>query len=287
MNVRKKQVKIFEESNRGIISSSRIFGEGVDIPICDGVCFVDNKCSTIDIVQYVGRCLRKYNKNPLKISYVIVPFIMDDDNFFNDNNDDFLKLRRILKSLGMTDDMITENFVLYDCGKHVSNYYNGKECISKSYIGIPLNLTEFKQRIISKIFDRDGDPENRIRNKIIYENKRRALNNLDLIDTKKKCLEFLKSECESKTPVTNNWVKFCLGNDLFSERTNKYYYNKDEFRKACEINNISDFETYKLYYSKDIKLPSPEYINDGFYQDLDDKFNVNIILQSNVCLLEI
>ena len=108
MNKRKYEVRQFEKSECGIISSARIFGEGVNIPICDSVCFADNKSSTVDIIQYVGRCLRKYEAIPNKISHIIVPFIMDKDdreNFFDSKNKSFRKLRKILKSLGTTDEI--------------------------------------------------------------------------------------------------------------------------------------------------------------------------------------
>ena len=284
MNKRKYQVKLFEQSERGIISSARIFGEGVNIPICDAVCFADNKGSTVDIIQYVGRCLRKCTTKPNKISCVIVPFILDVENeidFFDNDSTSFFKLRRILKSLGTTDDMVSEKFVLKNCNKLSSNKGENKESVSQMILGQKLNIKEFKQHIISKIFDRDGDPESRIRSKIIYENKRRLLNKQELIDTKKKCLKFLKDECEDKTPKTKNWIKFCIGTDLFLEMKKKYYYNKDELKEAFVKLKINDFDDYKIKYTNDDRLPHPDYINDGFYYDLDERFDIMSLIEEN------
>lgn len=289
MNKRKYQVRLFEQSERGIISSARIFGEGVNIPVCDAVCFVDNKGSTVDIIQYVGRCLRKCSLKPNKISYVIVPFILDvedETDFFDSDSKSFFKLRRILKSLGTTDNMISEKFVLKKCNRISEKGDDKMDSISQLFSGKKINLNEFKQHIISKIFDRDGDPESRIRNKIIYENKRRLLNNQELIDTRKKCLEYLDTEYEDKIPKTKNWIKFCLGNDMFLELKKKYHYSKKDLCRSCDKLEIIDFETYKKKYKKDKRLPHPDYINDGFYQDLDEKFNINNLLQKNICLLE-
>lgn len=284
MNKRRYEVKQFEQSEIGIISSARIFGEGVNIPICDSVCFADNKGSTVDIIQYVGRCLRKCKFVPNKISYVIVPFIMDDDteNFFDSENRSFFKLRRILKSLGTTDDLISEKFVLKDCNKCACGKNDDvNESIHTVNISQTIDLKHFEQSIISKIFDRDGNSESRVRNKIIHENKRRYINGLKLIDTKVKCLKFLEEECETDTPNPDNWIKYCLGSDLFLEIKKKYYYSKEELIIACGKINITDFETYKKRYRKDLKLPSPDYINDGFYQDLDTKFNIITLLDKN------
>ena len=283
MNKRRYEVKLFEQSEVGIISSARIFGEGVNIPICDSVCFADNKGSTVDIIQYVGRCLRKCKCVPNKISHVIVPFIMDDDteNFFDSENKSFFKLRRILKSLGTTDDLISEKFVLKDCNKCVCGKNDDvEESIHTVNISQTIDLKHFEQSIISKIFDRDGNSESRVRNKIIYENKRRYVNGLKLIDTKVRCLKFLEEECENEIPNPDNWIKYCFGNDIFMEMKKKYYYTKEELIEACRVNKIVDFETYKKRYKKDPKLPRPDYINDGFYQDLDKKFNIITLLDN-------
>lgn len=283
MNKRRYEVKLFEQSEIGIISSARIFGEGVNIPICDSVCFADNKGSTVDIIQYVGRCLRKCKVVPNKISYVIVPFIMDDDteNFFDSENKSFFKLRRILKSLGTTDNLISEKFVLKDCNKCACGKNDDvKESIHSVNISQTIDLKHFEQSIISKIFDRDGNSESRIRNKIIHENKRRYINGLKLIDTKVKCLKFLEEECETDIPNPENWIKYCLGSDLFLEIKKKYYYSKEELIIACNKINIVDSITYKRYYKKDPKLPQPDYISDGFYHDLDKNFNITLLLIS-------
>ena len=52
----------FAESERSLISNARCLTEGVDIPSVDCVMFVDPKESKIDIVQAVGRVLRKSKK---------------------------------------------------------------------------------------------------------------------------------------------------------------------------------------------------------------------------------
>lgn len=289
MNKRKFQIKLFEKSEKGIISSSKIFGEGVNIPICDAVCFADNKSSTVDIIQYVGRCLRKCYLKPNKISYVIVPFILDNNNveFFNNDNKSFFKLRKILKSLGTTNDMISEKFILKNCNK-ISGDQNDdtNESIIELMIGKKFNLSEFKEHILSKIYDRAGNPECKIRTKIITENKRRFLNNEELIDTKKKCLEFIKKYDEYKIPQTKNWIEFCLGIDMFNDLKNKYYYSKNDLCDSLKKLSITDFEKYKKNYTKDKKLPPPDFINDGFYEDLDEKFNINNLFKKDICLLE-
>ena len=43
----------------GLLSNARCLGEGVDVPTLDGVAFIDPRRSTIDIIQAVGRAIRK------------------------------------------------------------------------------------------------------------------------------------------------------------------------------------------------------------------------------------
>ncbi len=47
------------EDTRGILSNCACLGEGVDVPVLDGVAFIDPKRSMVDIIQAVGRVIRK------------------------------------------------------------------------------------------------------------------------------------------------------------------------------------------------------------------------------------
>lgn len=298
MNFRKNQVNKFENCSIGIISSARIFGEGVDIKICDAVCFADGKGSTVDIIQYVGRSLRKCDLIPNKLSFVIIPFILDDsEEFLSNENDSFLKIRRILQALGTSDDMITEKFELkdfsnkfYTFNKQFSTKSEKDVVIKKS--SITINIKDLANDIIVKIFDRNGDGIDLIRNKLLYENKKRLedskqkiskqIKNLDLIDTYKKIISFLSKDSIKMIPLNiKNYVKYAVGNKFFDELKQKYYYNKDRFIEACKKASIYDIDSYKAKYIKDKKLPPFEYIDSGFYYDLDPKFNLTLLLSKD------
>ncbi|MCH8924189.1 MAG: DEAD/DEAH box helicase family protein, partial [Planctomycetes bacterium] len=61
---------------RGILSNCQCLGEGVDVPVLDGVSFIDPKRSTIDIIQAVGRVMRKApNKT---IGTIVIPVFVDE-----------------------------------------------------------------------------------------------------------------------------------------------------------------------------------------------------------------
>ena len=49
----------FRDSVKGIVSNASCLTEGVDVPVVDMVAFMAPKRSRIDIVQAVGRAMRK------------------------------------------------------------------------------------------------------------------------------------------------------------------------------------------------------------------------------------
>jgi len=284
MNIRKGAVTEFEKCEIGIISSARIFGEGVDIKICDAICFADGKSSSVDIVQYVGRCLRKCPIKPNKLSYVLVPFILDEyDDFFDYDNQSYLKLRKILKTIGTTDQMVSEKFVLMNCNENCVNIDKDKNENTKNVIQ-QFDIQQFTKDVITKVFDKSGEIIDNIRNVIILENTRRYNDNVELIDTKRKCVQFLKNrnvDADDIPQNISNWVLYCIGVKLFDKIRNNYYSSIDEFINACMKIGIYDSDSYVNNYKCDPKLPPFEYIDDGFYTYLDSTFNLTHLLSKN------
>jgi superfamily II DNA or RNA helicase len=63
--------------NRDLLSNVRCLGEGIDVPMLDGIAFIDPRYSQIDIVQSVGRAIRK--RKGKAISTVMVPVFVDQN----------------------------------------------------------------------------------------------------------------------------------------------------------------------------------------------------------------
>ncbi len=61
---------------RGILSNCACLGEGVDVPVLDGVAFIDPKRSMVDIIQAVGRVIRKAEGK--QIGTIVVPVFIDE-----------------------------------------------------------------------------------------------------------------------------------------------------------------------------------------------------------------
>ena len=64
---------------RGILSNARCLSEGVDVPSLDGIAFVDPRKSQVDIVQAVGRAIRK-SAGKTHGTIVIPVFIDTEEN---------------------------------------------------------------------------------------------------------------------------------------------------------------------------------------------------------------
>ena len=71
------RLKALEDGERGVLSNARCLGEGIDVPTLDGIAFVDPKHSEVDIVQAVGRAIRKLEGEEAKTSTIVIPVFVE------------------------------------------------------------------------------------------------------------------------------------------------------------------------------------------------------------------
>ena len=76
------RLKVLEGYDRGILTNARCLAEGVDVPSLDGVAFIDPRGSQVEIIQAVGRAIRKVRgaKVQTKGTIVIPVFVEDGDD---------------------------------------------------------------------------------------------------------------------------------------------------------------------------------------------------------------
>lgn len=107
---RRQAVRKFKElvdHDIGIITNARCLSEGVDVPSLNGIAFIDPKESQIDIIQSVGRAIRKVRgaKEQTKGTIVLPVFVGDEiDPFSEINKSNFKSIWAILKALRAHDD---------------------------------------------------------------------------------------------------------------------------------------------------------------------------------------
>ena len=97
----------FANSNRSIITNSKCLTEGVDVPNIDCILFADPKRSKVDIVQALGRALRR--KEGKKSGYVILPIVIDEKTMEIDNAQ-FEDILNVVSALASSDERIIEFF---------------------------------------------------------------------------------------------------------------------------------------------------------------------------------
>lgn len=100
-------VQEFARSPKSLITNARCLTEGVDVPNIDCIVFSDPRKSKVDIVQALGRALRK--KEGKDWGYVVLPVIYDEETQEIDN-ENFDEILSIVRGLASNDERIIEYF---------------------------------------------------------------------------------------------------------------------------------------------------------------------------------
>jgi predicted helicase len=72
-----QQLGRLDDVDRGLLSNARCLAEGVDVPTLDGVAFIDPRRSEVDIVQAVGRAIRKSEDKT--VGTIVIPVFIDTE----------------------------------------------------------------------------------------------------------------------------------------------------------------------------------------------------------------
>lgn len=94
-----------------ILSNARCLSEGIDVPALDSVVFFDTRESIVDIVQSVGRVMRKAEGK--KYGYIILPVCMPsknvaDYNGYIESDPQFRSIWKVIKALRAHDDSLVD-----------------------------------------------------------------------------------------------------------------------------------------------------------------------------------
>ena len=100
-------VQEFARSPKSLITNARCLTEGVDVPNIDCIVFADPRKSKVDIVQALGRALRK--KEGKEWGYVVLPIIYDEETQEIDN-ENFQEILSVVRGLASNDERIVEYF---------------------------------------------------------------------------------------------------------------------------------------------------------------------------------
>lgn len=106
----KKRLKVVQEvklnTSPVLLTNSRALTFGFDMPECDCVGFIDPRNTVRDVVQSVGRILRKHPAK--KMGYVFLPVLIGPNGWIDESQ--FLTVRRAISALASMDDRVADFF---------------------------------------------------------------------------------------------------------------------------------------------------------------------------------
>lgn len=108
-----------------LLSNVRFLTEGIDVPNLDAVIFLSPKKSQVDIVQAVGRIMRKFEGK--EYGYIIIPIIIDtnsDPADVLDSNDKYKEVWQVLNALRSTDERFDAEINKLELNKKKSGRIN-------------------------------------------------------------------------------------------------------------------------------------------------------------------
>ncbi len=91
----------------GILCNARCLSEGIDVPALDGVAFIDPRGNVVDIVQAVGRAIRKSENK--SCGYIVLPIYLGDMDEVEEEvlSSRFGEIWKVLLALKSQDDSLS------------------------------------------------------------------------------------------------------------------------------------------------------------------------------------
>jgi superfamily II DNA or RNA helicase len=113
---RLNRLRAVSGSERGVLTNARCLAEGVDVPTLDGVAFIDPRRSQVDVVQAVGRAIRKAEEK--RIGTIVIPVFVDQETDPVDalDSSEFERVWQVVKALRDHDDALGEELDGYRRG---------------------------------------------------------------------------------------------------------------------------------------------------------------------------
>jgi superfamily II DNA or RNA helicase len=250
------QFKESTQDEAGILANVKCLSEGVDVPSLDAVAFVDPKGSEIDIIQAVGRAIRKSPDK--KIGTIIIPLFID--NVVNEDealeSSCFKTVWQVLKALRAHDDILAEELdtIRLELGKRK---YRKPPKLSKIIIDLPVKIDRtFAKSINLKIIKATCGI---INDWVSFEEAREFARSLGLRNDAE-WREYIAGKKTELPPIPNNipkapWAVYAeswinlgdfLGNGNIAPRLKKYldYDNAAQFAHSLNLERKEDWFLY-------------------------------------------
>ena len=143
-----------------ILSNARCLSEGIDVPALDAVLFMNSRKSYVDIIQAVGRVMRKAPGK--QYGYIVLPVAIPDGvdpaNALDDN-ERFSTVWGVLRALRSHDDRLNAEINRIDLNKTLPDRIifggDGEEAPTGQQMFLPIDIPP--EAILPKIVEKCGD----------------------------------------------------------------------------------------------------------------------------------
>ncbi len=124
-----EELNTFKPNTCKVLSNARCLSEGVDVPALDSIVFFDGKSAMVDIIQAVGRVMRKAKHK--KRGYIILPIALEESEIQNldeaVNNTNFKNIWKVLKALRSHDPSLVDEATFREKIKIFGSDDNGND----------------------------------------------------------------------------------------------------------------------------------------------------------------
>ena len=143
-----------------ILTNARCLSEGIDVPALDAVMFLSPRKSQVDIIQAVGRVMRKAEgkRYGYVILPVVIPFDADPVDELN-HNKDFNVVWQVLNALRAHDDQFYIEVNKIALNNDTNIIANRKLIIDAppAFRQLSLNFGEYRNALFARIVEKVGD----------------------------------------------------------------------------------------------------------------------------------
>lgn len=164
-----------EDNHARVLSNVRFLTEGIDVPNLDAIIFFSPKKSQVDIVQAVGRIMRRSEDK--QYGYIILPIVVADGidpRLALDNDKKYKQVWQVLNALRATDERFDAEVNTLDLNKKKSGTINiigvdskpdgpvtengdDKEEHGAEQLELPLHWKEMRKAFYGKVVQHVGD----------------------------------------------------------------------------------------------------------------------------------
>ncbi|GAA9833977.1 DEAD/DEAH box helicase family protein [Helicobacter pylori] len=139
-----EELNAFKPNTCKVLSNARCLSEGVDVPALDSIVFFDGKSAMVDIIQAVGRVMRKAKHK--KRGYIILPIALEESEIKNldeaVNNTNFKNIWKVIKALRSHDPSLVDEATFKEKIKIFGSDDNGNDETNQDDEGSTKDKTE-------------------------------------------------------------------------------------------------------------------------------------------------